>query len=177
MHELAVIEAAAASASATAAPSPAPTSEPTPEDEELMRQVAAIDAASAAASSAAAAPTASAAAIDVTFDDEMDAVVAASEDTAAPAAASAPDALQKWGFELQSLCDMGFKELDAMVPVLEKHIRVPKSVLLNTHEVDAAIPAEAARTHAEGMQLAVFSILAASGSFNVAEALGGNARA
>ena len=78
------------------------------------------------------------------------------------------DATTKWSVELTALAEMGFVDFSVVIPVLEKHITVPKAELLKS--VAANQPgdedvATAMRVHTEGVQAAVTEMLGSSMQF------------
>jgi len=65
-----------------------------------------------------------------------------------------------WAYELQTLADMGFVDIDSLIPLLKEHIKTPKSTLLK--DQNSATAAQDMRKNTEGMQHVVTALLGQS---------------
>jgi len=71
-----------------------------------------------------------------------------------PARSRAP--ASRWTLELASLAEMGFTNIDQLVPLLQRHVAIPRA------ELDGSGSGAAVRAHTEGMQRLVLELLGAS---------------
>jgi hypothetical protein len=69
---------------------------------------------------------------------------------------------QNWGTELQTLYDMGFYDIDALIPLLEEHVKVSRQAHISRNDPSALWSDK----HSAGMQVVVGQLLMSQSMIN-----------